>query len=44
MKNMHEMMKSIRSIASLQSSRLGSIANSDCRQEDEDDDEDTVNL
>ena len=44
MKNMNETMKSVRSIASFKSSRLESIANSDCRQEDEDDDEDTPSV
>ena len=44
MKNMNETMKSVRSIASFKSSRLESIANSDCPQEDEDDDEDTPSV
>ena len=44
MKNMNQMIKSVRSIASLQSSRLGNIANSDCLKEDEDDDENGKDL
>ena len=41
---MNQMIKSVRSIATLQSSRLGNIANSDCLQEDEDDDDNGKDL